>query len=337
MILELFFVEVAVVQQVWALKDSHLAAGDGMERWCCVLVWDSLEEGVDHLLRVKILIPFGCSIYIHWFDIGRILRNLARLRHFELQNSNKCDLFVESESIGVLIVELNDAWILRWLWRLLLIFWSTAFHDVQNPLIDTRYWDAQDVSSFLHKRFRASESRMKIWSTLILLHICRWQLGEVLIDHSVIRSLFLRSDCGLPRWLFLTRAARILITASNRWQRLILASLSLLGRSLGVQEADEILLFVLVLYHTVELHQFVMQRSHLLRCLALIESRKLWILKVQRSFNSQFSLKNGLEVCLLLLSRLMALLWETLRILNSSLTTQKCRYLLKSNIIGKVS
>lgn len=107
--MELFFVEVAVVQQIWALKDGHLAAGDGMERWGCVLVRDSLEEGVNHLLLVDFLISTGLSIYIYLFDICRILRNLARLRHFELQNSNKRDLFVESESIGVLIVELNDA------------------------------------------------------------------------------------------------------------------------------------------------------------------------------------------------------------------------------------
>ena len=109
MILELFFVDVAVVQQIWALKDSHLAAGDGMERWCCVLVRDSLEEGVDHLLSIQVLIPSGGSIYIHLFSIRRILRNLIWLRHFELQNSNKCDLFVEFESIDVLIVELDDA------------------------------------------------------------------------------------------------------------------------------------------------------------------------------------------------------------------------------------
>jgi len=50
MILELFFVEVAIVQQVWALKHSHLAAGDSMESWCSILVWDSLKEGVDHLV-----------------------------------------------------------------------------------------------------------------------------------------------------------------------------------------------------------------------------------------------------------------------------------------------
>jgi len=106
MILELFFVEVAVVQQIWALKDSHLAAGDGMERWYYILVWDSLEEGVDHLLRIEILIPRGRSVYIHL--PGFVLRNLVWL-HFELQNPNKCDLFVESESIGVLIVQLNDA------------------------------------------------------------------------------------------------------------------------------------------------------------------------------------------------------------------------------------
>jgi len=42
MILELFFVEVAVVQQIWALKDGHLAAGDGMERRYGALVRDSL-------------------------------------------------------------------------------------------------------------------------------------------------------------------------------------------------------------------------------------------------------------------------------------------------------
>lgn len=109
MILELFFVEFAVVQQIWALEDSHLATGDGMERRCCVLVWDSLEEGVDHLVRIEILIPSCCSIYIDLISISRILRNLVWLRHFELQNANECDLIVEFESIDVLIVELNDA------------------------------------------------------------------------------------------------------------------------------------------------------------------------------------------------------------------------------------
>jgi hypothetical protein len=84
MILELFFVEVAILQEVWALKHSHLTAGDGVECWCSILVWDSLKEGVDHFVGIEILRSRSLPIDIHLVSIRRVLWNLTWFGHFKL-------------------------------------------------------------------------------------------------------------------------------------------------------------------------------------------------------------------------------------------------------------
>lgn len=95
-IVYLFFVNSAVAHEIWTLEHNHLSRGDGMKMWNKALIWYSIEKLISHFMDVHLAVTIV---------VNNLLLRLWSLIIFEFQNTNKCNLLIEFESINILVIK----------------------------------------------------------------------------------------------------------------------------------------------------------------------------------------------------------------------------------------